>query len=242
MRQISNSDSPPVERNALARGALFVTIFAIAVIVAIGVLDGLDVGLSDPRPVADEISQQIIDVAVAHEEWYLMYGRWENLAVAVAFAGLLVAVPFVRGTHRSRHLLMAGATIAIVAEMIDLSQLVGIDLVRFTLENNLTTDFTAANTYRFAINGTAVFVLAGGLFITAVGMFVVAIDGREPRWKAISALFGISLLATLAADLSGSLVWLDIATYALAILALSWMVLAMARLEDDSAATFAGQS
>ncbi len=165
----------------------------------------------------------------------MTYGRWENLAVAVAFAGLLVAIPFVRGTHRSRHLLMAGAAIAIVAEMIDLSQLVGIDLARWTLENGLTTDFTAANTYRFAINGTAVYVLAAGLFLTAVGMLVVANDAREPRWKLVSALFGISLLATGVADLSGNLLWLDIAAYVLAVLAVSWIVLALGRLEDHSA-------
>jgi hypothetical protein len=234
VRQLSNPDSLPVQRIALARGALLVTIFAIAVIVVVGVLDGLDVGLSDPGPIANEISQQIIDVAVAHEEWYLMYGRWEALAVAVAFAGLLVAIPFVRGTHRSRHLVMAGAAIAIVAEMIDLSQLVGINLVRFTLENGLTTDFTAANTYRFAINGTAVFVLAAGLFLTAVGMLVVANDAGEPRWKLISALFAISLLATVVADLFGSLLWLDVATYVLAVLAVSWIVSALGRLEDHS--------
>jgi len=234
VRQMSNPDSPPVQRIPLARGSLFVTIFAIAVVVVIGVLDAFDVGLSDPGPVANEIPQQIIDVAVAHEEWYLRYGRWENLAVAVAFAGLLVAIPFVRGTHRSRHLVIAGAAIAIVAEMIDLSQLVGIDLARWTLENGLTTDFTAANTYRFAINETAVYVLAAGLFLTAVGMFVIANDAREPRWKVLSALFGISLLATGVADRVGNLLWLDIATYVLAAVAVVWIVSALGRLEDQS--------
>lgn len=229
-----NPDSVPGRRVTLARGSLVVSMLAIAVVVVIGVLDGFGVGLGDPGPVADDLSQQIIDVAVAHEDWYLRYGRWEDLSVAIAFVGLLVAIPFVRGTHRGRHLLIAGAAVAIVGDAIDLSQLVGIDLARWTLENGLTTDFTAANTYRFAINGTASYVWAAGLFLTAIGMLVVAKDARELRWKLISALFGVSLLATGVADLSGNLFWLDIAGYGLAVLALVWIVLALGRIEGQS--------
>lgn len=229
---MSTSDSLPVRRITLARGSLFVTTLAICVVVLIRVLNAFGVGLGDPGPVANDLPQQIIDAAVANADWYLMYGRWEALAVAVAFAGLLVAVPFVKGTRRSKHLLITGAAIAIVAEMIDLSQLVGINLARWTLANGLATDFTAANTYRFAINGTAVYVLAAGLFLTAIGVFVVAKDAPEPRWKVLSALFGISLVATGAADLSGSLFWLDIASYALAAVALAWVASALGRLEE----------
>ena len=234
VRQMSNPDSFPVPRITLARGALAVSLLAIAIVVVIEVLDAFGVGLGDPGPVANVLPQQIIDVAVAHEDWYLRYGRWEDLAVAVAFAGLLVAIPFVRGTKRSRHLLIAGAAIAIVGDAIYLSQLVGIDLARWTLENGLTTDFTAANTYRFAINGTASYVWVAGVLLTAIGMLVVANDAREPRWKVTSALFGISLLATGVADLSGNLLWLDIAGYVLAVLALVWIVSALGRLEDQS--------
>ena len=234
MTQTSNPDSFPGRRITLARGSLAVSILAIAVVVVIGVLDAFGVGLADPGPVAKDLPQQIIDVAVTHEEWYLRYGRWEDLAVGLAFTGLLVAMPFVKGTHRARHLLMAGAAIAIVGDAIDLSQLVGIDLARWTLENGLSTDFTAANTYRFAINGTASYVWAAGLFLTAIGILVVANDAREFRWKLISALFGIALLATGVADLSGNLLWLDIAGYVLAVLAVVWIVSALGRLEDQS--------
>jgi hypothetical protein len=234
---VRHPDSLPSQRLALARGSLVVSIIAIVVVVLIGVLDEFDVGLGDPGPVSNDLPQQIIDVAVAHEEWYLRYGRWEDLSVAVAFTGLLVAITFVRGTQRSRHLLIAGPAIAIVGEAIDLSQLVGIDLARWTLENGLATDFTAANTYRFAINATASYVWAAGLFLTAIGMLIVATDARELRWKLTSALFGISLMATGAADLFGSLLWLDIAGYVLAAVALAWIVSALGRLEDLSTPT-----
>lgn len=216
---------------ALARVSLVVSMVAIAVVIVIGVLDEFGVGLSDPGPVSNDLSQQIIDVAVAHEEWYLRYGRWEDLSVAVAFAGLLVALPFLKGTKRSLHLMVVGAATAVLGEVIDLSQLVGIDLARWTLENGLTTDFTAANTYRFAINATSVYVWSAGLFLTALGVLVFAQDAREPRWRLVSTLFGVSLVATGAADLSGSLLWFDIARYILAAVGMAWIAMALGRLE-----------
>ncbi|HEU4916630.1 MAG TPA: hypothetical protein VFV13_08715 [Acidimicrobiia bacterium] len=138
--------------------------------------------------------------------------------------------------------MIAGVSIAIAGSAISLSQLVAIDLARWTLENGLTTDFTAANTYRFALIGTASYVWDAGLFLTAIGMLVVANDAREPRWKMISALFGVSLLATSAADLFGNLLSLDIAGYVLAVLALVWIVLALSRLEDQPGWSQEGES
>lgn len=229
---MSNPDQIPFRRWTLARGSLIGSMVAIAVVVVIGVLEELGVGIADPSPMAGELPQQIIDVAVGHEERYLRYGRWEDLSLAAAFAGLLLAIPFVKGTQRSRHLLVAGAAVAIVGEVIRLSQLVGIELARWTLENDLAADFTAANTYRFGVNATATYVWTAGLFLAAIGVLIVARDARDLRWRILSALLAISLATNGIAGLSADQPWPDIAGYVLATVALAWIVTAMGRLED----------
>ncbi|HLU32191.1 MAG TPA: hypothetical protein VK088_10545 [Acidimicrobiia bacterium] len=231
---MSTPEATSGRSSRLGQGALALSVVAIAVSIVIGILEQLGVGLGEPGAVAPGLSQQIIDVAVTHEDWYLRYGRWIDLTSAVAFAGILVAIPFVRGTRRALHVLIAGGTLAIAGEVIDLSQLGGIDLARWTLESGLAADFTAANTYRYAINGTASFVWSAGLFLTSVGIFIVANDADDRRWKALNALFAVSLLGTGVADLSGSLLWLDIVSYAMAALALVWITLALGRLDDRS--------
>ncbi len=213
----------------IGRSALVVSAAAVVAAVVIGILDEFGVGISDPGPLSENLPQQIIDVALAHEEWYLLYGRWNDLLVAIAFAGFLIATPFVEGVKRARHVLVAGAAIAVVGDVIDLSQLVGIDLARWALDNDLLADFTAANTFRFAINTTSTFVWVAGLIITGIGMLILSKDGTGTRWKTTSTVFGVALIATGLADLSGNGQVFEIAQYAMALIALIWIAFAIRR-------------
>lgn len=199
-------------------------------IVVIALLGDIGVGLSDPPPLADDLSERAIDFFEAHEEWYFLYGRWEDLAIAIAFAGLLLAAPFVKDTTGSRHALMAGSTVVVVGEVIDLSQLIGINVASFALENDQMTDFAVGNMYRIGINHTAAFVSVAGLIIAGVGLLLTARDARSGGWwRPVSGLFGISLIVAALADLSSNAQLLEVAEYTAAALALAWILAAYKR-------------
>lgn len=214
----------------VARWSLAVSGIAVVALVVIVALGDIGVGLSEPPPLADDFRQRAIDYFEGVEEWYLRYGRWEDLAVAAAFAGLLVAVPFVKGTAWSRHALVVGAGIGVMSEVIDLSQLIGIDVARFALDNDHVADFAVGNMYRIGINHTAAFLWAAALFVTGIGMLVTARDARPGSgWQRISALFGISLIVTALADISYNTQVIEVAEYATAGLALAWIMAAYKR-------------
>lgn len=213
----------------IGRWGLAVSEIAIVVAVVVGVLSDLGAGLSEPPPLADDLRQRAIDLFETHEEWYLVYGRWEDLAVAVGFAGLIVAAPFVEGAFRARHVLVAGAAIAVVGDVIDLSQLVGIDVARLALDNDQMSDFVAGNMYRFGIDRTSTLIWVAGLLITGIGMLIVSRDTSSGVWRALSGLFGVSLIVTGLADISGNLKFFELAQYATAALGLAWIVAAFQR-------------
>lgn len=217
-----------IEMN-LGRWGLVVSVAAICVAVVLGVLGDLGVGVSEPPPLADDLGQRAIDSFEAHEERYLAYGRWEDLAVGAAFAGLIVALPFVEGAARARHVLVAGAAIAVVGDVIDLSQLAAIDVGRFALDNDQMSDLIAGNVYRFGINRTSTYVWVGGLLLTGAGMLIVARDAASRVWKAACGLFGVSLIVTGLADISGDPRFFQIAQYATAVLGLAWIAGAFPR-------------
>lgn len=211
---------------SIARWGLVVSIAAVLAAVVVGVLSDLGVGLTETGPTADALSERIVQAAEAHEEWYLVYGRWSDLTAAVAFAGLLVAAPFIERTRRAVHLIVAGTAIAVVGDAIDLSQLIGIDLARFALDNDLPADFAGANTFRFAINTTSTYVWVSGLLLTGLGMLILARDGSGSWWRAVTGLFGFALIATGLADISGNTQLFQIVQYAMGAFALLWATMA----------------
>jgi hypothetical protein len=213
----------------LGRWGLGIAAAGIAAAVVLGVLDDVGVGVSEPPPPSEDLQQRIIDVFETHEEWYLLYGRWGDLTVALAFAGLLVAIPFVEGVARARHVLVAGASIAVVGDLVDVSQLVGIEVARFGLDNDLMANFTAGNIFRFGIDRTSTYIWVGGLIITGVGMLILSRESSGVRWKTVSGLLGVSLIVTGLADISGNGQFFEIAQYAMGALALAWIVYAFPR-------------
>ena len=105
----------------LGRSALFFGAAAIVAVVVIAVLEEFGVGYSELGPEPEDLTQRIIYWAEVHEEGYLLYGRWVDLLTGLAAVGLLVAAPFLKSVGRARHLLVAGASIAVVGDAIDLS-------------------------------------------------------------------------------------------------------------------------
>lgn len=220
----------------IGRLGLGLSTAAILVAVVVGVLAELGVGLSDPPPPSEDLQQQIINVFESQEEGYILYGRWEDLAVAVAFAGLILAVPFVKGVARARHVLVAGAAVAVVGDVIDVSKLVGIDVARFALDNDLMADFTAANMYQFGVDRTSTYVWVAGLIITGFGMLILSRDASGNGWRAVTGVFGLSLIVTGLADISGNAQFFEIAQYTMAAVALVWIAFAFSRTSSRVAA------
>ncbi len=221
----------------IGRWSLVASGIALIAVVVLAIASDLGLGLGDPPPVGDNLQQQAIDSFESHEESYLAYGRWANLALAAAFGGLMVAVPFVPVLRNARHLLIAGSGIAVIGQAIDLSQLIGIDVARFALDNNHMSDFAVGNMYQIGINQTASFVWVAGLFITGIGMLVASRDtSPDRRWRAVTRVFGVVLIATGLAEISSQLQFLQIAQYATAAWALAWIVATLKRTSDARAA------
>lgn len=213
----------------LGRWGLAISLIAVVVAVVSGLLGDLGVGLTEAPPPADDLEQRVIDLVESHEERYLAYGRWEDLATAVAFAGLMVAAPFIEGTVRARHIITTGAAIAVVADVVDISQLVGIEVSGAALEGGHMTDFAVGNMYRIGVDRTSLLLWIAGVVITGVGMLVVARDAPSRTWSVLSGLFGLSLAVVGMTGVVGSPASFEIAQYAMGAVGLVWVIAAFPR-------------
>ncbi len=208
-------------------------VFVVLTTLVLGVLASLGVGLSEAAP-ADDVAGGLVENFRVEAEAYLVWGRWIDLGTALAFITLLAVAPFVRGAHRAKPYLIAGAAIAVVGDLIDLSQLAGIQVAQFSLDNGLATDFTAGNVFRFAIDSTSTYVWVGGLFIVGIGLFVLAADSEDLPWARQSAMLGAALWATAATDIWASREVFTIVSWALALVVIAWFALAHRHLTIDS--------
>ncbi|MGQ0849547.1 MAG: hypothetical protein ACT4OP_10585 [Actinomycetota bacterium] len=218
----------------LARRALQLGAALVAAAVVLSVLSALEVGLSEPPPEAEDVSQQIINNFETAEEEYLSWGRWIDLATALAFAALLVAVPFLPQADRAKYTLVPGVTLAIAGELIDLSKLTAFEVGRFALTNDLPADFAGANVFRFAINTTSTYAWVSGLVLLAVGLLVLAFDAEERNWGRASAWLAAAIAAVAATVLWASSQVFLISTLILAVLTLYWIVIAIRRMQSPT--------
>lgn len=183
----------------LSRVGIWTALVAFVAAFGFGALGTFGVGLDEPPPRSDDISQRIIDGFEEYEAWYLQWGRWEDLALAVGFAGLLVAAPFLPGASRGKHVLVAGAGFAALGELIDLSKLAALEVGRIGLDTGLEAEFSSGNTFRYAIDTTSIYVWVAGLLLLGIGLLVAGKDSDQSRWRNLTYLLGGAVLAWTAA-------------------------------------------
>ena len=123
-----------------AKVSIWLAMVCFVTALVFGALGTFGVGLSEPPPRSEDISERIVNNFETYEEDYLLWGRWIDLGWALGFAGLLIAAPFLPRVDRARHMLVAGAALAVAGELIDLSKLAGIEIARIGLDNDLADD------------------------------------------------------------------------------------------------------
>lgn len=130
---------------------------------------------------------------------------------------------------RAKPVLVAGAGIAVVGEMIDLSKLVGIDVGRPALDNNLAADFAAGNVFRFAINTTSTYTWVAGVILVGVGLLIVSVDAEDKTWGKASAMLGVAFAAMALTDINvfgtGGAFW--VVSLITLVVAFYWVVVAL---------------
>lgn len=225
----------------LARVSIGLAMACFTMALVFGALASFDVGLKDPAPVSDDVAQRLVDFFETTEAEYLLYGRWNDLAWALGFAGLLVAVPFLPSVSRAKHLLVSGAVLAIAGDMIDLSKLAGIQIARFGLDRGLEASFTGGNAFRTAINTTSTYVWVAGLFIFAMGLAVLASDSSDRRWSTSSYLYAGTLIAVGFTGLWAQTPYPEAATTTATIAVIVWGLAAVRHIKDEAATTPTGQ-
>jgi hypothetical protein len=177
----------------LARTALWASAGAMAISLLFGVLETMGIGLSVAVE-HDDIGERILARFLAAEESYWLWGRWIDLSGGIGLGLLLVALPALPASAVARGTLLAGTTLALAGEAIDLSQLAGLEIARVGLDNKLTDVFAAGNAFRFAINTTSTFVWISGLFLLSTGLFVLGRDATDARWRLLCLIVAASLL------------------------------------------------
>lgn len=186
----------------LAKRVLQLALVLLVAMAVLTVFANIGLGVEEPPPLPDDISDRIVRNFEAVEDSYLMWGRWVDLTSALLFALLLVAAPMLPGVTRAKHVLVAGTAIAVVGEMIDLSKLVGLDVGRTALDNNLAADFAAGNIFRFAINTTSTYTWVAGVILVGVGLLIVSVDAADRTWGKASAMLGVAFAAMALTDIN----------------------------------------
>jgi hypothetical protein len=220
----------------VARAGLIIVAVGIGVAWILGALNFLGVGLSELPPRSDDIAQRIVDNFLADEASYLLWFRWVDLAIAIAFAALLLVIPSLRHAHRASVAMTAGVIIMVVADMIDLSKLIAIETGRLALDNDLAADFAAANMARFMLDWTSTYVWVAGLLILGVGLAVLAADAGPGRWRMVTAVLAFTLAAVAITDVFRPLRDVfDVAFTAMTVALIAWTLVARRHLDDDVA-------
>lgn len=186
----------------MARRFLQLALVLLVTTAVLTVFENAGVGVEEPPPLPDDISDRIVRNFEAAEASYLMWGRWVDLSSALLFSVLLVAAPMLPGVIRAKHLLVSGAAIAVVGEMIDLSKLVGFDVARTALDNDLAADFAAGNAFRFAVNTTSTYTWVAGVVLVGVGLLMVSVDTEHKEWGRASAMLGVAFAAMALTDIN----------------------------------------
>ncbi|MEX2623276.1 MAG: hypothetical protein WD651_06090 [Acidimicrobiia bacterium] len=123
---------------------------------------------------------------------YFRWGRWADLATLLLFAALLIVTPFLPGTRRAGHIVVAGAAIAVVGDLIDLSNLSSPDAGRGLTPDALVAEFTAGRVFGFSTDPTSMYTWAAGIILMGIGLLILSVDAEDRKWSRVSVVLGIA--------------------------------------------------
>lgn len=203
--------SPPVESAretrmsyVMSRAGPAITAITITIALGFGALGHFGVGLVvEPPDPSMEIADRVTANFLVAEESYLRWGRWVDIATAIAFAGLVLTCSHLAMNPSARTVVVSGAAIAVAADAVDYSKMVAIETGRLALDNDLAADFAAANMARFMLDWTSTLVWIAGLSFVAVGTLTLALGSPRGRWRSVNLILALTLSATVVTDVVG---------------------------------------
>lgn len=107
----------------LVRRTLQFAFVALAGVVVFTVLWNISLGVDEPT-----LGSMIAS--------YFAWGRWADMSTVLLLAALLVVAPLLPGARRAAHVIVSGAVIAIVSDLIDLSRFPSPDVVDLVRQRN----------------------------------------------------------------------------------------------------------
>jgi hypothetical protein len=123
---------------------------------------------------------------------YLLWGRWVDFATLVLFAAILIAAPFLPGTRRAGHIIVTGAAIAMVGDLINISNLAGADAGRLLGPDELAAAFSAGRVLGFSTDPTSMFTWVTGMILIAIGLLILSMDAQDRKWGRASGALGVA--------------------------------------------------
>jgi hypothetical protein len=162
----------------LTRRTLLLALLALVSTVVFSVLWNIDLGMGEPT----------LGALLAS---YLMWGRWADITTLVLFAALLIVAPLLPGSRRAGHVIVAGAAIALVGDLIDLSK--HEDIAELARLGQLPTDFAAGRVVSFTIDATPTYTWAAGTILMGIGLLILSADAEDKTWRRVTVMLGIAL-------------------------------------------------
>lgn len=123
---------------------------------------------------------------------YMQWGRWADVATVALFFAVLVVAPFLPGIRRASHILVAGCAVALVGDLVDLSQFASLNADTGLSPEELAAALTASRHFGFSTDPTSMYIWAGGILLMAVGLLILSIDAERKRWSRASAILGVA--------------------------------------------------
>jgi len=215
----------------LVRRTLQLALLALAATVVLTVIWNIAIGVGEPT----------LGGIIAS---YLLWGRWADFATLLLFAAILIAAPFLPGTRRAGHIIVAGAAIAMVGDLIDLSNLAGANAGRLLTPDELTAAFSASRVLGFSTDPTSMFTWVTGIILMGIGLLILSMDAEDRKWGRASGALGIAfgVMAATGMNAFGAAGTFWIASSIAMAICLYWLLVALrVTAESDGTATTATQ-
>jgi hypothetical protein len=164
----------------LVRRTLQVALLALVATMVLTVLWNIGLGVGEPlwNTGLDVGGEPTLGETIVS---YLWWGRWADLATLLLFAALLIVAPFLPGTRRAVHSVVAGAVIALVGDLIDLSNLASPDAGRGLTPDGLVAHFTASRVFGLSTDPTSMYTWAAGFMLMGIGLLILSADAEERK-------------------------------------------------------------
>jgi hypothetical protein len=174
----------------LVRRTLQFALLALVAMMVLTVLWNIGLGVGEPLwNTGLDVGEPTLGETIVS---YFRWGWWADLATLLLFAALLIVTPFLPGTRRAGHVVVAGAAIALVGDLIDLSNLASPDAGRGLTPDGLAAEFTAGRVFGFSTDPTSMYTWAAGIILMGIGLLILSVDAEDRKWSRVSVVLGIA--------------------------------------------------